>query len=93
MDRKVILYIAASLDGYIAGPNGNLDFLSIVAQEGQDYGYADFIDSIDTVILGPKTYDKVLSFGIPFPHAGKQTFVITKTARPNINNITFYTDA
>ena len=42
-ERKVILYIATSLDGYIAKPNDDLGFLSIVEQEGQDYGYADFV--------------------------------------------------
>ena len=90
MSRKVILYIATSLDGYIAGPDGSLDFLSMVAKEGEDYGYSDFIKTVDTVILGRKTYDKVLTFGIPFPHADKQTFVITKTSRASTDNITFY---
>jgi dihydrofolate reductase len=51
-ERKVILYIAVSLDGYIAKPNDDLSFLSIVQQEGEDYGYANFINSVDTVILG-----------------------------------------
>ena len=88
--RKTILYIAMSLDGYIATADGGLDFLSVVEQKGQDYGYGDFIKTIDTVILGRKAYDKVLSFGIPFPHADKQTFVITRTARPKEGNITFY---
>lgn len=42
MARKLILYIAVSLDGYIAGPNDNLDFLSTVEIEGEDYGYSTF---------------------------------------------------
>lgn len=42
-DRKVILYIATSLDGYIAKPNDDLSFLSIVQQEGEDYGYGDLL--------------------------------------------------
>jgi dihydrofolate reductase len=50
MHRKVILYIATSLDGYIAQPNDDLSFLSIVEQEGQDYGYTDFIKTVDAVI-------------------------------------------
>jgi dihydrofolate reductase len=54
--RKVILYIATSLDGYIAKPDDDLSFLSRVNQEGQDYGYSEFIDTVDTVILGRKTY-------------------------------------
>lgn len=50
MDRKVILYIATSLDGYIAKLNDDLSFLAIVQKEGEDYGYADLIGSVDTVI-------------------------------------------
>ncbi|MFN3848719.1 MAG: dihydrofolate reductase family protein [Spirosomataceae bacterium] len=90
--RKLILYIAMSLDGYIAQPNDNLDFLSIVEKEGEDYGYNDFIQTIDTVIVGRKTYDKVLSMGYDFPHADKESYIITRTQRPPIGNITFYTE-
>ncbi|HET6990434.1 MAG TPA: dihydrofolate reductase family protein, partial [Bacteroidia bacterium] len=89
-DRKVVLYIAMSLDGYIADKNGNLGFLSMVEKKGEDYGYAGFIETVDTVILGRKTYDKVLSFGIPFPHADKTTFVITRTPRSQTGNVVFY---
>ncbi|HMQ49671.1 MAG TPA: dihydrofolate reductase family protein [Saprospiraceae bacterium] len=91
MDRKVILYIACSLDGYIAQANDDLSFLSIVEQEGEDYGYFEFEKSIDTVILGRKTYDWVMAQVGTFPHADKQSFVITRTERPSIGNTTFYT--
>lgn len=91
MSRKVILYIATSLDGYIAKPNDNLDFLSIVEQEGQDYGYADFVKTVDAVIVGRKTYDKVLSMGFDFPHADKDAYIITRTSRPNNGSVKFYT--
>ena len=92
MNRKVILYIAMSLDGYIATKNENLDFLSLVEQEGEDYGYADFIKTVDTVIVGRKTYDKVLSMGFDFPHADKKSYIITRTPKPPIGNIQFYTE-
>ncbi|MBL7900762.1 MAG: dihydrofolate reductase [Bacteroidia bacterium] len=91
-DRKVIVYIATSLDGYIAKPNDDLDFLSIVEQEGQDYGYADFIKTVDTVVVGRKTYDKVISMGFDFPHADKNAYIITRTPRPNIGSVKFYTE-
>ena len=55
--RTLTLYIAASLDGYIAKPGEDLSFLQLVEKEGEDYGYADFIKTVDTVILGRKTYD------------------------------------
>lgn len=92
MDRKVILYIATSLDGYIAKPNDNLDFLSIVEKEGEDYGYASFIKSVDTVVLGRKTYDWIIAHVPEFHHADKKTYIITRTARPDAGNITFYTE-
>jgi dihydrofolate reductase len=91
MNRKVILYIAMSLDGYIAKPHGNLDFLSIVEKEGVDYGYGNFVKSVDTVILGRKTYDKVISMGFDFPHTDKETYIITRTPRPTMGTIHFYT--
>lgn len=90
-ERKVIVYIAASLDGYIAKPNDDLSFLSIAQKEGEDYGYADFISTIDTVILGRKTYDWVMTQVPEFPHADKNSFIITRTARPSIGKIIFYT--
>lgn len=89
--RKIILYIAISLDGYIAKPNDDLSFLSIVQKDGEDYGYAEFIKTVDTVILGRKTYDWVMRQVSEFPHADKNTFVITRTVRPNIGNTIFYT--
>jgi len=92
MNRKVFLYIATSLDGYIATKNENLDFLSLVEQEGEDYGYADFIKTVDTVIVGRKSYDKVLSMGFDFPHADKKSYIITRTPKPPIGNIQFYTE-
>jgi dihydrofolate reductase len=92
MNRKVILYIATSLDGYITQPNDDLSFLSIVEQEGQDYGYADFIKTVDTVIVGRKTYDKVVSMGFDFPHADKDAYIITRTPKPSIGSVKFYTD-
>lgn len=91
MMRKLILYIATSLDGYIAMPNDDISFLSIVEQEGEDYGYSDFVKTIDAVIVGRKTYDKVISMGFDFPHADKDAYIITRTPRPDIGNVKFYT--
>lgn len=89
-DRKIILYIATSLDGYIADGNGNISFLSLVENPPEDYGYKEFVDSIDTVIMGRKTYDKILSFGIEFPHKNKKCFVISKSKTGSNQNVDFY---
>ncbi|MDD4993986.1 MAG: dihydrofolate reductase family protein [Paludibacter sp.] len=90
--RKSVLYIAASLDGFIAKPNDDLSFLSIVEQAGEDYGYSDFLNTVDTIIIGRKTYDWVVNEVGEFPNAHLETYVITRTAKPDSGNIKFYSD-
>ncbi len=87
--RPVVVYIAMSLDGYIADAKGGIGWLSRVEREGEDYGYGTFIATVDTVIMGRKTYDVVRGFGIPFPHADKQCYIITRSIRPPEGRITF----
>ena len=89
-DRKVILYIAMSLDGYIAKENNDISWLSLVEKSGEDYGYSDFIQAIDTVIMGRKTYEKVMSFGIEFPHKDKKCYVISRTKTGMDENVEYY---
>ncbi|PTQ84898.1 dihydrofolate reductase [Trichococcus patagoniensis] len=88
--RNVKVYIAVSLDGYIAHSDGNIEWLDSVARSDEDYGYANFIETIDTVIMGRKTYDKVLSFGGEFPHAGRECFVFSRTERGSDGQVHFY---
>ena len=90
MSRKLFIYIASSLDGYIAGPGDDLSFLDVVDKEGEDYGYNDFISTVDTVILGRRTYDWVTR-KVDFPHSDKETYVITRTPRSSKGKITFFT--
>lgn len=87
----VFLFIAQSLDGYIAAPDGDIAFLSQVEAAGEDYGYTDFFRAVGTVIIGRKTYEKVLGFGEPFPYRGKTCYVLTRTPRENTADVTFYT--
>lgn len=91
--RKISLFIATSLDGYIAKPNDDLSFLKLVEKEGEDYGYAAFTDTIDTLIIGRKTYDYVLrEIGPSFYDNGQRdVYVITRTPRPSVGRTTFYT--
>ncbi len=89
-ERKVILYIAQSLDGFIAAENDNLDFLNIVEKEGEDYGYGAFTQTIDVAILGRKTYDKVLTMVSEYPSEGKTVYIITRQVKPSIGNVHFY---
>ncbi len=91
MNRELILYIATSVDGYIAGPGDDLGFLSKVDKPGEDYGYGAFIATVDTVILGRRTYDWVMKQVTTFPHADKESYIITRSPRPATGNINFYT--
>jgi len=60
-DRKIIVYIATSADGYIARADGSVDWLNRPRTAG-DYGWADFYKSIDTVLWGRKTYEMTIGF-------------------------------
>jgi len=88
--RKLILYIAASLDGYIAGQEDDLSFLNPMHVEGEDYGYGEFIQEIDTVIIGRRTYEWVINQGVEFPHKDKACYIITSREKPSEGNLNFY---
>lgn len=86
--RKTVLFIAVSLDGYIAGPKGELDWLSLA--EGDKYGYAAFERSVDTTIMAGRTYRDVLGFGMPV-YPDKTNYVLTKKKYPNApDNFIFF---
>lgn len=84
MSRKVILYIAMSLDGYIARENGDIDWLNGDGSDPDaDFGYDKFYEGIDTVIMGKKTYDQILTFG-EYPYKDTKGYVFTsKDADPD----------
>lgn len=88
--RKVVLYIAQSLDGYIARENNDISWLSVVERDNEDYGYDDFIKTVDTVFMGRKTYEKVLTFGMEFPHKGRTCYVLSKTLKGADENVQFF---
>ena len=90
-NRKLIVYIAVSLDGYIAKPGDDLSFLSIVQIKGEDYGYSEFIKTIDTVIMGRKTFDWVMKEISAVPHPDKETYIITRSPKPDIGKTKFFT--
>ncbi|MBA3849772.1 MAG: dihydrofolate reductase [Opitutus sp.] len=74
---RVVLYIAASLDGYIARRDGGLDWLPVPGA-AEDYGYGKFIAGIDVLVMGRKTYEITRSFGA-WPYAGRRTVVFSRT--------------
>ena len=89
MTNKTILYISMSKDGFIAQENDNLDFLNDFNNfqlGGEDYGYSDFIDSVESIVVGKKTYEKVLSMNYPY-HEDKKVYVITRSLKQSKKRI------
>ena len=79
--RKVILYIAMSLDGYIARENDAIDFLGGQTNSEVDYGFEAFLDSVDTLIMGAKTYHEIHEVISPnvWPYPNQEVFVFSNS--------------
>lgn len=76
---KCSVFIATSLDGFIARTNGDLDWLpgSDGVAGGEDYGFSDFFASIDTLVMGRNTYELALTFK-EWPYHGKNVVVLSR---------------
>ncbi|MBP0726981.1 dihydrofolate reductase [Bacillus sp. RG28] len=87
--RKLVLFIATSLDGYIATKDDSLDWLFKVDGEG-DNGYSKFYETVDTILLGRRTYDWILDFEKgDFPYKNKDCYVFSRTANQDNSNVKF----
>ncbi len=76
---KNIVFIAKSLDGYIAGPNGELDWLQAIPNpDNEDMGFTNLMDEIDAIVMGRTTFDMVSSFEGEWPYA-KHVFVLSNS--------------
>lgn len=82
--RKVILFIASSLDCFIARKNGDVSWLFM----DSDYGYKKFYNSIDTVLMGRKTYETAKKFE-KVPYKEKKCFVFSRMQMKNNGNVDF----
>ncbi|PYS92986.1 MAG: dihydrofolate reductase [Acidobacteria bacterium] len=93
--RKIIVYIATSADGYIARADGDVAWLNRPRTAG-DYGMRAFYKSIDTVLLGRKTYDLALKFGQE-SYLGKKNYIFSRRRRrkraPNVEFVPGEIDA
>lgn len=79
--KKNIVFIATSIDGYIADKNGSIDWLeSIPNPEGNDMGFGAVMEKVDAVVMGRTTYEKVLSFGIEWPYS-KHVYVLSTSIK------------
>nr|WP_046180136.1 dihydrofolate reductase family protein [Domibacillus tundrae] len=86
---KNVLYIAASLDGYIAREDGSVDWLDDVEGDGTDNGYLAFYETIDSLLMGRGTYEKVLELTDDFPYSGKKCYVLSRTMKGRTEEIVF----
>lgn len=77
--RQLKLYIATSLDGYIATADGSVEWLDAYQSDEEDYDYHRFYDSVDTLLMGGNTNRAILGFGCDWPYAGKQTWVLSRS--------------
>lgn len=78
-DVELIYYVAQSRDGFIAGPDGELDWLHAVESTGEDYGYTEFLAGIDGLVMGRVTCEVARSFG-PWPYGERPAWVLTRQA-------------
>ena len=80
-----------SLNGTIARADGSVDWLDAVPNpEKTDYGYLEFMETIDTTIMGNNTYKQLVGWGIEFPYKGKTNYVLTNdTALTRDENVIF----
>jgi len=86
------VFIATSLDGYIARSDGGIDWLAAVEAEGEDYGFKAFFDSVDVLVLGRKTYDTVLGFDA-WPYGTKRCIVLTHRPPASLHGEEFFDGA
>lgn len=76
MKNKYILYIAMTLDGFIADKDDNLEWLFKVEGKG-DNGYQNFYNTIDSVVMGRRTYDWIIQNMDEYPYKDKDSYILT----------------
>ncbi|MGE8204750.1 dihydrofolate reductase family protein [Heyndrickxia sp. NPDC080065] len=88
MPREVVLFIGTSLDGFIAKEDDNLQWLEETEGEG-DNGYTEMYQSIDTTIMGKRTYDYVMEHSETFPYPDKKCYVFTTSEKGSNEYVEF----
>ncbi len=78
---KIVLFIAASLDGFIADADGGVAWLERFNVEGEDHGYRRFLSGVDAVIMGATTYEQEVARG-EWPYGNRPTWVFTHRELP-----------
>ena len=89
MRPRFSVFIAASLDGFIARADGNIDWLSIHPLDQEPNGYDEFIRSVDAIVIGRGTYETALGFG-GWAYDRKRVIVLTHGARESRHGEEFH---
>ena len=90
--RNLVLFIASSIDGYIATTDESLEWLYNVEGEG-DNGFSEFYETVDTVLLGKRTYDWIMKQEIEeFPYKNKECYVFTRSSIDDTEDAKFVND-
>ncbi|UGT39796.1 dihydrofolate reductase family protein [Nocardia yamanashiensis] len=94
MTFSATVFIGTSLDGYIARVDDDIEWLTSRGEKAGDLGFLEFLDSVDAVIMGRKTYDKVIGFGAENWHYGNRHVGVLSTTLPDDADprITVYRD-
>ncbi len=74
---RLSVFVATSVDGFIATVDGGLDWLNAAVDPSEDYGYYDFLDSVDALAMGRRTYDSIAHID-PLPFGNRPVFVFTR---------------
>lgn len=86
--KKNIVFIARSVDGFIAGKNGELDWLqSVPNPDNEDMGYNDLMEEIDAIVMGRTTFEVVCGFGGDWPYT-RQVFVLSNSLKAVPDHLT-----
>jgi dihydrofolate reductase len=86
------VFIASSLDGYIATRDGSLAWLEAAARDDEDYGYQSFLDTVEALAMGRRTYDHLAHLD-PMPFGGRPVFVFTHRRPPPRAGVTFWSQS
>jgi dihydrofolate reductase len=89
MTTKFILYIATSIDGYIAKLDGGIDWLASPKEGGEISDYTQFYNSIDAIVMGSTTYEQVLEFG-DWVYPGKPSYILTSRNLSTVRTDIFF---
>lgn len=89
--RNIVLFTATSLDGYIAAKDESLEWLFKVEGEG-DNGFSAFYETIDTILMGRKTYDWIINHTNDFSYKNKECYVFSRQENKDTDEVTFIKD-